>query len=134
MTRPAVGDGVRAGQCKTSLRVLLKDFAMVPPVLRSVAGLAFRTELPAMNVGVAIGAGRGSLDKLEILMAGRAPCFGVDPDEWKASLAMRESRWLAHVPPRLHRVTLLAVPANLSMWILIPRLRHRVNAHEGKQK
>ena len=119
VARSAVGNRMCANQRESFLRMLLKNLTMALPVFRRVACLALRAKLPPMDIGVTIRARRFCANKLEILMTRHALRLTVCSDEREACLTVRKSRWIAHLMPRFKRVTLLAIPANVAMRILI---------------
>ena len=76
------------------------------PPLDRVAVFALRSQLPAMDVGVAIGAAVAHLGKNKVRVTLRAKQLGVRPREGEnGKLRMIE----AHSNPAIHGVALLAI-------------------------
>lgn len=121
VTRLAAHVGMHPYQRKARLLVALRHLLCGLPACRCVACCAPVTELPVMNIEMAVHALRSRLGKLQRRVALQALHLNVPPNERKLRLGMIEVQHGSQRRPPLGGMTLLTGQRKLSMGVRIIR-------------
>lgn len=106
----------------------LQGFLAVLPVFGSVTGLTISAELPAMDIGVAVGTFNPDMGKIQIGVALTAGKGFMDADKRESSAAMIEGGFFLHFLPRFGGMAVIAIKADIAM-----RAFKRGDAHSREQ-
>lgn len=133
MTGPTVGNSMNSGQREAALGMLVENIHPGLPVKRRVAFGTFITELTAMVVGVAIGTGGANMGEDRIGVAATTGSILVGSVEPEAGVIMSEGQRITQNVPRLSRVTIGAVPANITVGVF-GGVNQNHNGRDGHQR
>jgi hypothetical protein len=114
----AVGNGMNAHQGESAGGVHFQHLLLVTPVIGGMAALAGGSKLPAVNIGMAIGAGGSHLRKFQTAVAVHTVGELVSADEQKTGFIMFEIHGIFHLLPGSGFMAALAIPLNGTVGIL----------------
>lgn len=123
----AVGNGMNSHQGESASGMHLQHLLLVAPIVGGMAVLAGGSKLPAVNIGMAIGAGGSYFRKFQTAVAVYTVGKLVSADEQKTGLFVFKIHRVFHLLPGSGFMAALAIPLDGTMGILADGLRRGVN-------